>query len=84
MNTSAAAASATPFPNASTSKPAGAGRGSRGGRPPAFDPNSYPHRNVVERCLNRLKQRRSVATRYDTTTTSFQATITIAAIPQWP
>ncbi|WP_446220662.1 substrate-binding domain-containing protein [Micromonospora sp. IBHARD004] len=37
-------------------------RGSRGGRPPVFDKQLYKHRNVVERCFNRLKQCRSVAT----------------------
>lgn len=58
-------------------------RGSRGGRPPAFDPGTYRRRNVVERCFNRLKQCRSVATRYDKTATSFQATVTIAALLQW-
>jgi transposase len=31
-------------------------RGSRGGRPPAFDRQLYKQRNVVERCFNRLKQ----------------------------
>jgi transposase len=40
-------------------------RGHRGGRPPAFDPNSYRRRNVVERCINRLTQWRGIATRYD-------------------
>jgi transposase len=40
-------------------------RGPRGGRPPTFDKQLYKHRNVVERCFNRLKQCRSVATRYD-------------------
>jgi transposase len=30
-------------------------RGRRGGRPPAFDGKVYKHRNVVERCFNRLK-----------------------------
>ncbi len=29
-------------------------RGSRGGHPPAFDREVYKHRNVVERCFNRL------------------------------
>ncbi len=58
-------------------------RGSRGGRPPAFDKLIYRHRNVVERCFNRLKQCRSLATRYDKTHTSFQATVTIAALLQW-
>nr|WP_232838005.1 transposase [Streptomyces atratus] len=36
-------------------------RGSRGGRPPAFDKQLYKQRNVVERCLNRLKQQRGIA-----------------------
>jgi transposase InsO family protein len=39
-------------------------KGSRGGRPPAFDPDLYADRNVVERCFNRLKQFRDLATRY--------------------
>ncbi len=30
-------------------------RGSRGGRPPAFDRETYKQRNTVERCINRLK-----------------------------
>ena len=58
-------------------------RGSRGGRPPAFIKAIYRHRNVVERCFNRLKQCRSLATRYDKTQTSFEATVTIAALLQW-
>ncbi|WP_431908089.1 hypothetical protein [Amycolatopsis thermoflava] len=41
-----------------------AARGSRGGRPPAFDSEAYKRRNVVERCFNRLKQFRDLATRY--------------------
>jgi transposase len=40
-------------------------KGSRGGRPPSFDKQTYKKRNVVERCANRLKQCRGVATRYD-------------------
>jgi transposase len=39
-------------------------KGSAGGRPPAFDPGLYKLRNVVERCFNRLKQFRGLATRY--------------------
>ncbi|BFU42704.1 hypothetical protein KRMM14A1004_09410 [Krasilnikovia sp. MM14-A1004] len=58
-------------------------RGPRGGRPPTFNMRVYRHRNVVERCFNRLKQCRSVATRYDKTSTSYQATVTIAALLQW-
>ena len=48
-----------------------------------FNKLIYRHRNVVERCFNRLEQCRSVATRYDKTSTSFQATVTIAALLQW-
>ncbi len=33
--------------------------------PPAFAGAPYKHRNVAERCFNRLKQWRGVATRYD-------------------
>ncbi|GAA2195994.1 hypothetical protein GCM10009787_28380 [Streptomyces bangladeshensis] len=42
-------------------------RGHRGGRPPAFVKHLHKRRNVVERCFNRLKQRRGIATRYDET-----------------
>ncbi|GLW18690.1 hypothetical protein Stsp01_54330 [Streptomyces sp. NBRC 13847] len=38
---------------------------SRGGRPPGFDEERYKKRNTIERALNRLKQHRAVATRYD-------------------
>ena len=40
-------------------------RGGRPGRPPAFDAAAYARRNVAERCVNRLKQWRGVATRYE-------------------
>lgn len=40
-------------------------RGRRGGRPPAFYKQVYKRRNVVERCFNRLKQWRGLATRYE-------------------
>ncbi|MEU7736843.1 IS5 family transposase [Streptomyces griseus] len=58
-------------------------RGSRGGRPPAFDREAYKHRNVVERCFNRLKQWRGVATRYDKTAQSYEAAVTLASLLMW-
>ncbi|WP_242887904.1 hypothetical protein [Actinomadura litoris] len=39
--------------------------GRNGGRPPVFDPTLYKRRNLVERCINRLKQWRGIATRDD-------------------
>ncbi|WP_202961478.1 transposase [Amycolatopsis sp. ATCC 39116] len=57
-----------------------AARGSRGGRPPAFDFEAYKRRNVVERCFTRLKQFRDLATRYAKRAAYFQAELTIAAI----
>ncbi|WP_354598842.1 IS5 family transposase [Streptomyces sp. JL1001] len=58
-------------------------RGSRGGRPPAFDRELYKHRNVVERCFNRLKQWRGIATRYDKTVQSYDAAVTLASLLMW-
>lgn len=40
-------------------------KGSKGGRPPGFDQQTYTKRNTVERGYLRLKQWRGVATRYD-------------------
>jgi transposase len=58
-------------------------RGARGGRPPAFDPDRYRQRNQVERLMNRRKQFRAVATRYDKLACRYQATIMIADIFIW-
>jgi transposase len=38
-------------------------RGRAGARPPVLDPVVYRRRNVVERCFNRLKRYRAIATR---------------------
>lgn len=58
-------------------------RGSRGGRPPAFDRQAYKQRNTVERCINRLKQWRGLATRYDKTATIYLAGLHLAGIFMW-
>jgi transposase len=54
-------------------------RGHQGGRPRAFDPNIYRRRNVVERCLNRLKQWRGIATRCHKLACHYQAAVTSSA-----
>jgi transposase len=58
-------------------------RGRRGGRPPAFDPARYKERNSVERCFNKLRQFRAVATRYDKRERIYQGTIDVASIRIW-
>ncbi len=58
-------------------------RGSRGGRPPAFDRETYEQRNTVERCINRLKQWRGIAARYEKTATIYLAGLHIAGIFLW-
>lgn len=47
------------------------------------DRSLYRLRNLVERCFNRLKNARRVATRYDKTAESFLGFIDIASIRLW-
>ena len=48
-----------------------------------FDRAAYRTRNRIERLINRLKQFRAVATRYDKLAVRFHATVTLAAIRLW-
>ncbi len=58
-------------------------RGSRGGRPPAFDAETYRRRNVVERSFNTVKQWRGLATRYDKLAIVYRGAAVLRAITIW-
>jgi transposase len=58
-------------------------RGSRGGRPPAFDPVDYRRRNQVERGFNRRKHWRGLATRFDKLGVNYQATLDLVEMLDW-
>ncbi len=58
-------------------------RGSAGGRPPSFNPETYKQRNTVERCINHLKQWRGLAMRTDKLALAYQAALHLAAILLW-
>jgi transposase len=52
----------------------------RKGPAPPFDAAAYRRRNVVERCVGRLKEMRRVGTRYEKLATNFMAMLTLAMI----
>jgi transposase len=58
-------------------------RASRPGRPLTFDTTIYARRNVVERCINRLKQWRGLATRYEKRAVNYRAMLVLASIVLW-
>ena len=57
--------------------------GCRGSRPPGFDRETYRRRNLIERCFNRLKGFRGIATRYEKTATSYEAAVTLVSFLLW-
>lgn len=52
-------------------------------RSATFDRELYRSRNVVERLINRLKQYRRVATRYEKRAANYLAMVTLAAVRLW-
>ncbi|MFD5478963.1 IS5 family transposase, partial [Streptomyces hawaiiensis] len=71
------------IPEKADSQAARLRKGSRGGRPPGFDEERYKKRNTIERAINRLKQSRAVATRYDKRGYVYLGTATAAALAIW-
>jgi transposase len=57
-------------------------RGSRGGRPPAFDAEDYKRRNVIERNFNVVKQWRGLARNHKLATV-YRAGTVLRAITIW-
>ncbi|WP_374202309.1 IS5 family transposase [Streptomyces sp. MW-W600-10] len=59
------------------------GRRRRGETPCRLDRTAYRRRNVVERCFNKLKQNKALATRYDKRAHHYQALVTLACLRLW-
>ncbi len=50
---------------------------------PAFDRAAYREHNAVERLINRLKQHRRIATRYEKRAANYRAMVTVACSLLW-
>ena len=58
-------------------------KGSAGGRPVVFDLERYRQRNTVERCFQKIKTWRGLATRYDKTPESYEAGLYLRGSIMW-
>jgi transposase len=52
-------------------------------RRPGFDKETYRRRNVVERCINWLKESRALATRFDKLAVNYLATVKLAIVQRY-
>jgi transposase len=48
-----------------------------------YDREAYKRRNLIERCVNRLKQFRRIATRYEKTARAYLSMLCIASALIW-
>jgi transposase len=48
-----------------------------------YDRDAYKRRNLIERCVSRLKQFRRIATRYEKTARAYLSMLSIAAARLW-
>jgi transposase len=51
--------------------------------PIEYDAETYKHRNLIERCVNALKQFRRIATRYEKTARAYLSMLCIGATRIW-
>lgn len=51
--------------------------------PIKYDREAYKRRNLIERCVNRLKQFRRIATRYEKTARAYLSVLCIASALIW-
>ena len=58
-------------------------KGSRGGRPLGHDAELYKERSTVERCINKIKEWRALAVRYDKTPESYAAGLHLRGAMLW-
>ena len=71
------------IPERSDQRQQRARKGRSGGRPPRFDRELYRQRSWAERGMNRLKQWRRVATRYEKRAANYLAVVRISSILIW-
>lgn len=58
-------------------------KGSRGGRPISYDTTRYKQRNTIERCFQKVKTWRGLATRYDKSPESYEAGLHLRGSIMW-